>query len=71
MSNSEQRKAELLESAMYGIRNYLESIRGGATFAGKPEIYPQAKQKHTMVIKTRDGEFYFIKIQKSTWEDKS
>lgn len=64
------RREELLLSTKRGINSMLRSMYGAHLFGARADTYIAGKSKNTLVIKTGDGEFYLVKIQKSAWEEK-
>lgn len=63
------RKEALLTAARFGIDEMLRSMSGADLFGANTEMYPSVSGLNSCTIKTSDGEFYFLKIQKSAWEE--
>lgn len=62
------RKQELANALLPGIQEYLSSMRGAHAFGSSAMVYRSAHKTHEFVISAADGEFYFVKVQKSRWK---
>lgn len=64
---SVDRKQFLYEHLRPIIQSLLKDPRGVAVFGEASESYEAKHSQHGIVIKTEDGEAYFVKVQRSKW----
>jgi len=70
MDKATRRKKELAGCVLVPLRGLLACATGKAEFGSTAEAYESNGPGNTIVVKTSDGEFYLVKVQKSGWVEK-
>lgn len=62
-------KQELRDCIKSAVLNMLETMRGAQAFGSGVEVYEN--KRNDLVIRTKAGKVFLVKVQKSAWEFKS